>query len=459
MMLILLNREGLQAIIIFSETPQFLILHLMFLKALSLFICLLSSCFLFAQKGDYRHPSTLGVHFLAHDFTWNQNTARSFDPGIGFSYLQGTGRNLDWVGSLHASFPSQGLQSSGNGGEKSLFMGFDVAARARLLGRSAVVHPYIQANLGVYGYRREYGAYSAAATGLQFNHKDIYLLVQAQFRFPVTGDLNTHFVYSIGIAGAIGQRKGKTPLKVPPSPQPPSAPADSDGDGILDSADQCPHQPGVIRFSGCPDRDGDGLPDHNDQCPATPGPLKYKGCPVPDSDGDGINDEDDQCISTPGVARYKGCPLPDTDKDGLNDEEDSCISVPGPRANAGCPLSASIDEALNLAARNIFFNSGSAELLPSSFPSLEKVVEILKRHPHLKLSIEGHTDNSGTPDGNKTLSLNRAKAVLNYIRSKGIDQSRLLATGFGQEKPLAENLTAEGRARNRRVELKLMDSR
>lgn len=273
----------------------------------------------------------------------------------------------------------------------------------------------------------------------------------------VTGELYTHFVYSIGIAGAIGQRKTKAPPKVQPPAKPPPLPADSDGDGIFDSADQCPHQPGIIQFSGCPDRDRDDVPDHADECPATPGLPKYKGCPVPDSDGDGINDEDDQCISIPGVARYKGCPLPDTDKDGLNDEEDSCISVPGSRENFGCPPSAGIDEALNLAARNIFFNSGSAELLPSSFPSLDKVVEILKQSPRLKLSIEGHTDNSGTPQGNRILSLNRAKAVLEYISSKGIDQTRLTAAGFGQEKPLTENLTAEGRARNRRVELKLIE--
>jgi OOP family OmpA-OmpF porin len=425
-------------------------------KAFLFLLCFLSPYFLFAQTGDYRHPSTLGIYFLAHDFSWDQNTVQGLDPGIAFSYLQGTGKRLDWIGSIHASFPSRGLQSSGNTGDKSLFMGFDASARARLLARPAVVHPYIQASLGAYGYRKEYGAYSAAATGLQFNYKDLYLLLQAQFRFPVTGDLNTHFVYSIGIAGAIGQRKTKAPLKVQPSAKPSPLPADSDGDGILDSTDQCPNQPGIIQFSGCPDRDRDGVPDHADQCPATPGLPKYKGCPVPDSDGDGINDEDDHCISTPGVARYKGCPLPDTDQDGLNDEEDSCVSVPGTRENFGCPPAADIDETLSLAAQNIFFNSGSAELLPSSFPSLDKVVEILKRSPRLKLSIEGHTDNSGTPSGNKILSLNRAKAVVEYIRSKGIGQSRLTAAGFGQERPLAENLTAEGRARNRRVELKII---
>ena len=101
----------------------------------------------------------------------------------------------------------------------------------------------------------------------------------------------------------------------------------------------------------------------------------------------------------------------------------------------------------------INFDTGKSEIKAESQPILEQLTEMMKANAMLKISIEGHTDNVGSPEANKTLSLNRAKAVMNAIASKGINASRLSSLGWGQEKPVADNRTEDGKAKNRRVEI------
>jgi OOP family OmpA-OmpF porin len=101
----------------------------------------------------------------------------------------------------------------------------------------------------------------------------------------------------------------------------------------------------------------------------------------------------------------------------------------------------------------INFETGKSDIKAESQPIIDQIVELLKSNPALKISVEGHTDNTGTAANNKTLSENRAKAVRSALIAKGTDQARLSSKGFGQESPLADNETEEGRAKNRRVEI------
>ncbi|HWR97062.1 MAG TPA: OmpA family protein [Candidatus Methanoperedens sp.] len=113
-------------------------------------------------------------------------------------------------------------------------------------------------------------------------------------------------------------------------------------------------------------------------------------------------------------------------------------------------------EALNRDGRvalYINFDTGKATIRPDSQQVIDQVAQMLSSNPSLTLGVEGHTDSVGTPAANKTLSESRAKAVVAALAAKGIDAKRLTPAGWGQEKPVADNGTEEGRARNRRVDL------
>ncbi len=109
--------------------------------------------------------------------------------------------------------------------------------------------------------------------------------------------------------------------------------------------------------------------------------------------------------------------------------------------------------------RNIFFDYNKATLKPESYPELNRLVEFLKNHPDIKIEISGHTDTLGTFEYNMQLSERRAKAVYDYLVSKGISPGRLKTKGYGPLHPIASNKTAEGRARNRRVEVKIISTK
>ena len=244
--------------------------------------------------------------------------------------------------------------------------------------------------------------------------------------------------------------------RIPGTPPPPPAPIvlDRDGDGVMDADDKCPDVAGLASLQGCPDKDGDGIADADDKCPDVAGTAKYQGCPIPDTDGDGVNDELDKCPTVAGLAKYDGCPIPDTDGDGVNDELDKCPTRPGVASNQGCPvITKEVVEKVNFAAKNVFFATGSYKLLPKSFKSLNGVADLLKTDESLMIDIDGHTDSQGSDESNQTLSENRAAAVKNYLVSQGVSESRLKSTGYGETKPVEDNKTAAGRAKNRRTEM------
>jgi outer membrane protein OmpA-like peptidoglycan-associated protein/tetratricopeptide (TPR) repeat protein len=106
--------------------------------------------------------------------------------------------------------------------------------------------------------------------------------------------------------------------------------------------------------------------------------------------------------------------------------------------------------------KNIFYDLNKYDLKPESQVELDKLVQLLKDNPALAIQINGHTDNIGKPADNLILSQNRAKAVVSYLTSKGIEAKRLSFKGWGDEQPIADNKTEAGRARNRRTELKVV---
>jgi len=225
---------------------------------------------------------------------------------------------------------------------------------------------------------------------------------------------------------------------------------DADGDGIEDSKDACPNVQGVLAFAGCPDTDNDGIKDSDDKCPEVAGVKEFDGCP--DTDGDGVPNSIDMCPNLKGQASSKGCP--DTDLDGIHDGIDRCPKIAGVAANQGCPeLKKEVKTLFQQALQGIKFESGKAKIVPTSYPILNSVAKVMTDNPSYKLLIGGHTDNVGNEGLNQTLSQNRAEAVGAYLIGKGISTMRIASTGYGLTKPVDDNKTAAGRARNRRVEL------
>ena len=233
---------------------------------------------------------------------------------------------------------------------------------------------------------------------------------------------------------------------------------DSDGDGVVDRLDQCPATPAgrKVNAQGCElDSDGDGVVDALDKCPGTPASAKVDamGCEL-DSDGDGVVDRLDLCPNTPTGRKVdaKGCDL-DSDGDGVIDVLDQCPNTPaGDRVDAkGC----SLPKVMNL--KGVNFDNDQASLRPEAIAILDEATAVLKRYPGMKVEVAGHTDSRSSNRHNLDLSQRRAKAVMDYFVGKGVDANRLAAKGYGEGQPLADNTTAEGRAKNRRVELRILN--
>lgn len=286
-----------------------------------------------------------------------------------------------------------------------------------------------------------------------------------------------------------------------PAPAPvvaPAPPVDSDHDGVIDSNDRCPGTPAgvAVDIQGCPfDSDGDGVADYQDKCPDTSRQAKVdsKGCPV-DSDGDGVYDYLDKCPDTTAGAPVDvvGC-LKDTDRDGLTDWEELKLTgtdlnnpdsdndglsdgdevnkyhsnplnpdTDGGSVNDGLEVNVAHTDPLNKAddvkeikriELKVYFDNDSDVVKPEYFSEIERVATFLKEYPAVSGAVEGHTDSRGGEAHNQNLSERRAKNVVKVAQEHfGVGAGRLSAAGYGSTRPVADNKSAAGRGKNRRIE-------
>jgi OOP family OmpA-OmpF porin len=204
------------------------------------------------------------------------------------------------------------------------------------------------------------------------------------------------------------------------------------------------------------DDDNDGVPNYSDLEAATPeGSLvNSKGQALVDTDMDGIADAYDACPTEKGPFSTNGCK--DSDNDGVADAKDNCPDKAGAMTNNGCPEEKVIAKTpFNGQISDVTFEYNSFDLTNEAKSILDGVAEYMVMNSNSKLTINGHTDNSGAEMKNKTLSINRAEAAATYLQAKGVTKTRLITKGFGKSMPKATNETADGKAMNRRVELKV----
>ena len=437
-------------------------------KNLILILSIIVGATAFAQS-EYKKRPSLAIHFSLIDYksamdvrtkslerVINEKQFFKFnrmDPALSVSYIAGFSNHIDIATTLTGGYVKHPTSDAvrNSGGNDKFLLELAATANLKLLTDRSFFTPFLTVGIGGSQWAGYYSAFTPVGLGFQFKVADgTFLLLNSQYRIPITENGAYHFYHALGFASAISERKQQV-VVLPPAPP---VVLDRDGDGVLDGDDKCPDVAGSINLQGCPDRDGDGITDADDKCPDVAGLAKYQGCPIPDTDGDGINDEQDKCPTVKGFARYQGCPIPDTDGDGVNDEEDKCPTRVGPASNQGCPVIAKeVIEKVNFAAKNVFFATGSFKLLPKSFKSLDEVVKLLKDDESLMIDVDGHTDAQGSDESNQVLSDNRAGAVKNYLVGKGISESRLKSAGYGETKPVADNTTAAGRAKNRRTEM------
>ncbi len=241
----------------------------------------------------------------------------------------------------------------------------------------------------------------------------------------------------------------------------PAPPPDTDHDGFLDRDDRCPTDAGVAP-DGCPaDMDNDGVLDRDDYCPREAGPAP-KGCPIIDldPDHDGIMLPCDQCPTEKGV-KPDGCPIRDTDGDGIFDDKDKCPKEPetknGFEDDDGCPDT--IPEAVKKftgVIEGIYFDKAKTSIRPDSKRVLGNAGKVLTTYPSIRLEISGHTSSEGDEAFNQKLSQDRADSVKQWLVDNGIPPERIKTRGAGPSEPIADNKTAAGREKNRRIEFKVL---
>jgi OmpA-OmpF porin, OOP family len=269
----------------------------------------------------------------------------------------------------------------------------------------------------------ENSALANAGVGLmyRFGESPVSLRLEYRARFETANTLTFEDrITSLGLQFAFGGKKA--PL--------PAAPVDgdADGDGVADSRDACPNTPRgqAVDARGCPrDSDGDGVTDDRDQCPNTVrgAPVDARGCEL-DSDKDGVVNRLDECPDTSAGVRVdvKGCEIREV------------IRLPG-----------------------VTFETNSDRLLPGAEQVLADAAATLRMNRDLVIEVAGHTDSDGSAEYNEGLSERRAETVRDYLIRLGADSANLTARGYGESQPVADNTTAEGKARNRRVELRILN--
>ncbi len=329
------------------------------------------------------------------------------------------------------------------------------------------IEPYLEGGTGYtwFGSQKSLTMNGAAGLKVPVSEKvSINLNSAYKHSFNDMQDLRPHFQHSMSVAINFGGKdtdRDGIYDQHDDCPEEPGLPEfngcpDNDGDGIENSKDSCPDTPGLVEFGGCPDTDGDGTPDTKDACVNEPGSVDMNGCP--DSDGDGVANNVDSCVEIAGPSENNGCPWPDSDGDTVLDKDDKCPNVAGLVSNEGCPQpSKAIMEELNAVGAKVPFQLNKADLGVLVTTVLDIVAGIMEKYPNSNFIIEGHTDTSGPKVFNQNLSEKRASSVKEYLVKKGISADRLSTVGYGEDRPSTSNKTRKGRVSNRRVEFKVAE--
>lgn len=426
----------------------------------------LSSFFLSAALGQSNNSpfmAELSVTFMDYRALQNNNffEYKQFDPGItmaGHAYLN-KALNLsvstsfvpevDWVteeGQIKATSLLDAnalLQFKSNG---------------TFLEEDALVAPYLATGFGVNSASNNVRLYIPATLGIKLQvNENFSLNFAATYKQRLKENHFQHMAYTAGFVFAMPSNKK------------------DDGDDDL-PIKKTKIEKNSIALSEM-DTDGDGVSDEDDLCPDVKGKVMYLGCP----EGVGKTENEGTAVVTNESKPPKTNPVVNTtpelktEKKPMDNSDDlygaSMIQDEGKKEekkqhtftnNEAKPLQQITPEdleALEFAMKNIFFEPASDKLKPESFPVLEDVARLMEKYDGYSLEVLGHTDNSGNYQNNVILSVMRAYRVkYHLVNQLGVSMSRITSDGDNPDKAKYDNGTAEGRAKNRRVDLKMIPS-
>lgn len=436
------------------------------MKKITLLLITVLAISTMAWSQTTKNPWALGIGTNHPDF---KGAAYSIGDYLTDAYWQYKGiplrisaaRNLSKSFNLETSFNMVKLDNTGFTITDDKFWDWDLNLQYKLANgyilkkEDTKIDPY----LFIGGELTHYNgvSYGAAMGGFGFNAwltEKFGLYAQAAYDYVPDGDNYYHFGFGLKYRfGMKDKDKDGIADKEDACPETPGIEQfkgcpDTDKDGIQDKEDECPTVAGKPELKGCPDKDGDGIADKNDACPEVAGLAALNGCP--DKDGDGIADKDDKCPDVKGLPALKGCP--DKDGDGVADKDDNCPEVAGPASNKGCPVEVEKPK-FTFAPVIVYFESNSAKLTDKYKAVLDAAIAAMGGKADSEYFVNGYADSQGPDAYNMKLSEKRTKAVVDYLKAKGLDVKRFDPKAYGEASPAATNDTAEGRAQNRRCEI------
>ncbi len=353
-------------------------------------------------------------------------------------------------------------------------------------GGNAAGHLFIDAHFGYHSYENQEHAGYNVGLGYELSlAKDFNLGPFVRFAHTPIGDGFEYYAISFGIQASVGGKFKPDDAdndnieddddKCPLAPEDNDNFEDDDGcpdedndnDGVLDKEDKCPEVAGVASNRGCAenDNDKDDVLNADDECPDDAEDMDGfedgDGCPDNDNDNDGLADEKDKCPlaaeDSDGFNDEDGCPDADNDEDGIPDLKDRCPMIPETKNDVedtdGCPDFVRLEGDRIELKDKVAFGKAKAEIIEGSVPMLEEVAVLMTLNPAMTIRIEAHTHNAGGKQKNQKTSERRAENVKAFLVSRGVDDGRIEAVGKGQDHPIADNKTKEGRAQNERVEI------
>lgn len=408
-----------------------------------------------AQTSETPVVTSLSASFLDYQgpFTGNYTDFNNFSPGITIganaflSRALNFGLNTTFVPQV--TYPVTGETNTIGTSLIDVNAMLQLKSNGTIFDEEAFFAPYLSTGFGLNTASNNLRLYIPGALGIRLRmSKNFAINFEGMYKYGFGQGNFQPLTYSAGFVFALPANPKNVPPRPPKNKTPKEMPiaeakADADGDGVADRDDLCPDEPGKQMFLGCPEDENakEGNPGDaslaNEETELEPKQPTEEMSLAPDKEEPAV------------VQNYEQEPEAEIYEESNTYKENTTY----PDADE---ISSEDQSILNMAMRNILFEQASDELTYDSYPVLDQVADLMNKYPNHKLEVFGFTDNRGKDRDNKVLSVKRAFKVKYYlVYQKGIKMSRISSDGFGEASPISSNESAEGRAMNRRVELKM----